>query len=59
MANYPMIKKVLVLDEADKDQIERVIVAHQLPPSNRMRTALAEAFKIGYNQRNTKEPRVA
>lgn len=57
MANYPMMKKVLELSQADKDQLEQVLTYHELPLSNRMRSAMMDAFKIGYEQRNDKPVR--
>lgn len=57
MANYPMSKKVLELTQADKDQLEQVLTYHELPLSNRMRSAMMAAFKIGYEQRNAKGER--
>jgi hypothetical protein len=54
MANYPMSKRVLTLDKADTDQLAQIIVAHELPPSIRIASALEAAFKLGYDQRNSK-----
>ena len=54
MANYPMSQKVLVLDQVDRDQLEQIIEAYQMPPSTRIREALIAAFKIGYEQRDLK-----
>lgn len=57
MANYPMSIKVLELDQADKDRLQRIIHDFDLPPSNRVMSALAAAFKIGYSNANATEAR--
>lgn len=48
MANYPMSKKVLELSQSDKDRLQQIIQAYELPPSNRMMAALTDAFKLGH-----------
>lgn len=50
MANYPMVHRLLILNNADRDMLDKVIVSYELPPSNRMREALTEVFKLGFKQ---------
>lgn len=59
VANYPLSIKILELDQADKDRLQRVIQDFDLPPSNRMLSALAAAFKIGYSNAKPMEAKRA